>query len=78
MSKQEFMTREQHLFLFFIERCLDDENGISQEAYDCFLDIVENAGSNIHCGFTNRLLELRASVDATDGRFYLRGSTLSQ
>lgn len=60
----------------FARAVYNDDCGISEEAHNAFLEVVEAAGGFISgCVGDSRLFvelqSIRSLIDATDGRFYL-------
>ena len=49
----------------FVLAVLDDDNGISETAWQALHDLLQRSGEFEFAG------ELASTVDATDGRFYL-------
>jgi len=50
----------------FVVAVLDDDNGISTEAWEKLNDFLHNAGE------FEFLVQLGGQVEATDGRFYIK------
>lgn len=60
----------------FARAVYNDDAGISEEAHNAFLEVIEAAAGFIpDCQGDQRLYEelqdIRRNIDATDGRFYL-------
>ena len=56
----------------FVFAVLDDDHGISTEAWEKLNDFLRNTGE-IHL---HHLVQLAGQVDATDGRFYIKEGTV--
>lgn len=61
------MGRVNDQLLAFVAICLQDENGISEDAYIALRDVADTADEPL----AGRLYALLRQVDATDGRFYI-------
>lgn len=64
--------------VIFARAVYNDDAGISEEAHNAFLEVIEAAGGFIPgCPGDKQLFEelqdIRRLIDATDGRFYLDG-----
>lgn len=62
--------------VIFARAVYNDDAGISEEAHNAFLEVIEAAGGFIPgCPGDKQLFEelqdIRRLIDATDGRFYL-------
>lgn len=55
----------------FINEVLNDDHGISDEAMNAFILLYEEAQDEDDQELAGALSGIRASIDATDGRFYL-------
>lgn len=56
-------------FKKFLEALLNDDNGISEEAFNLLVEIQDETRDG---AILLAIAEIRPLVDATDGRFYIR------
>lgn len=64
------LTHKENAILAFVSSVLNDDNGISENAYMILLEIEAETGET---EFGERFSALVSGIDATDGRFYTRG-----
>ena len=69
--KMKLGKRGQIALLSFVKACLDDEHGISENAYNALIDLRDAIQSNPAVHVSNILQSLTDMTDGTDGRFYI-------